>query len=62
MWGFLFLNSSLFGRAPSPAKNKDWKLGVGLSPLALFCSCLTKKELKQWLNPSRGGIEKKGAR
>jgi hypothetical protein len=28
---------------------------VGLSPLALFCpiSLETKKELKQWLNPSR---------
>jgi hypothetical protein len=32
--------------------------GVGLSPLALFCSYLTKKELKQWLNPSRNGRKK----
>jgi hypothetical protein len=28
--------------------------GVGLSPLALFCLKKAKKELKQWLNPSRG--------
>jgi hypothetical protein len=33
-----------------------WKFftsGVGLSPLALFCKRQAKKELKQWLNPSR---------
>jgi hypothetical protein len=59
MWGFfIFILSTVDGwacRQTHPNKNGS-SFAVGLSPLALFAMEFhgSKKELKQWLNPSRG--------